>query len=310
MDWLQMGTDNFADIKPGAMKPPAAEKTERSAPGNMESGDRKALIKKLLGNAESTALEHKIFNTLLLLVSFTGLFTTISNITLEVPLPQVVITAVCTLMAIVAYIYSQVTKLYQVMTTPLAIFFYCALIVAFFVNNGTYGGAPYFFFILIVPVIVLTPKLFQKKFIAFVFITIVLMIASEYFFPGMLIGYDNRIQQYFDIGTSLIICMGIVTFMVNSVFTRYLEERRLKDKLLEQAIKDKEEIENAFREIKILRGFLPICSECKNIRDDKGYWKKIELYIREHSEAEFSHGICPECLLKLYPELYSERTIQ
>lgn len=55
-------------------------------------------------------------------------------------------------------------------------------------------------------------------------------------------------------------------------------------------------------EVKVLSGFLPICASCKNIRDDKGYWKQIEDYIRDHSEAEFSHSICPECLKKLYPD--------
>lgn len=64
-----------------------------------------------------------------------------------------------------------------------------------------------------------------------------------------------------------------------------------------------EERELARQEIKILKGLLPICAACKNIRDDKGYWKQMESYIREHSEAEFSHGICPECIKKLYPEL-------
>jgi PAS domain S-box-containing protein len=54
-------------------------------------------------------------------------------------------------------------------------------------------------------------------------------------------------------------------------------------------------------EVKILRGLLPICASCKEIRDDQGYWHSIESYIHEHSEAEFSHGICPKCLKKLYP---------
>jgi PAS domain S-box-containing protein len=59
-------------------------------------------------------------------------------------------------------------------------------------------------------------------------------------------------------------------------------------------------------EIKRLRGMLPICSSCKNIRDDKGYWNQIEVYIKEHSDAEFSHGICPECIKKLYPDLIDD----
>ena len=57
-------------------------------------------------------------------------------------------------------------------------------------------------------------------------------------------------------------------------------------------------LESALSEIKILSGLLPICSSCKMIRDEKGYWKQIESYIRDHSEAEFSHGICDECYEK------------
>ena len=60
------------------------------------------------------------------------------------------------------------------------------------------------------------------------------------------------------------------------------------------------ELENAINEIKTLRGIIPICSSCKKIRDDKGYWSQIECYLQKHSKAEFSHGICPECSDKLY----------
>jgi two-component system, sensor histidine kinase len=62
------------------------------------------------------------------------------------------------------------------------------------------------------------------------------------------------------------------------------------------------ELQKALNEVKTLGGLLPICSSCKKIRDDKGYWNQIETYIREHSDAEFSHGICPDCIIKLYPE--------
>ena len=62
------------------------------------------------------------------------------------------------------------------------------------------------------------------------------------------------------------------------------------------------ERERALREIKTLSGLLPICMSCKKIRDDKGYWNQIEIYIRSHTQAEFTHGLCPECAHKLYPE--------
>lgn len=57
-------------------------------------------------------------------------------------------------------------------------------------------------------------------------------------------------------------------------------------------------IQDSQKEIKMLRGFLPICSSCKMVRDDQGYWNQIESYIHKHSEAQFSHGICPDCLVK------------
>ena len=61
------------------------------------------------------------------------------------------------------------------------------------------------------------------------------------------------------------------------------------------------ELERALSEIKSLRGILPICAGCKRIRDDAGYWQQVEQYVQEHSEAEFSHSICPDCMKKLYP---------
>lgn len=59
----------------------------------------------------------------------------------------------------------------------------------------------------------------------------------------------------------------------------------------------------ALEEVKTLQGIIPICSSCKKIRDDQGIWNQIEAYISTHSEAEFSHGICPECVKKLYPDI-------
>lgn len=62
------------------------------------------------------------------------------------------------------------------------------------------------------------------------------------------------------------------------------------------------ELDEALKEIKELQGILPICSSCKKIRDDKGYWNQIEAYFRQHSEIGFTHSICPDCAARLYPE--------
>jgi PAS domain S-box-containing protein len=66
------------------------------------------------------------------------------------------------------------------------------------------------------------------------------------------------------------------------------------------------ELREALAQVKTLSGLLPICASCKRIRDDEGYWNQIETYIQKHSEAEFSHGICPECAKKLYPGLFKD----
>jgi len=68
-----------------------------------------------------------------------------------------------------------------------------------------------------------------------------------------------------------------------------------------------DELKKNLERVKLLSGLLPICASCKKIRDDKGYWNQIEAYIRDHSEADFSHGICPECAKKLYPDFYREK---
>ena len=63
------------------------------------------------------------------------------------------------------------------------------------------------------------------------------------------------------------------------------------------------ELKEALSKVKILSGLLPICASCKKIRDDMGHWSQMESYIRERSEADFSHGICPECAKRLYPDV-------
>lgn len=62
-------------------------------------------------------------------------------------------------------------------------------------------------------------------------------------------------------------------------------------------------LQKALDEVNLLKGFLPICASCKNIRNEKGLWEQVEQYIRNHSEAEFTHTLCPDCAKKLYPDI-------
>lgn len=67
------------------------------------------------------------------------------------------------------------------------------------------------------------------------------------------------------------------------------------------------ELTESLSQVKTLSGLLPICAACKKVRDDSGYWNQIEVYIRTHSNAEFTHGLCPECMKKLYPKFHTQQ---
>jgi hypothetical protein len=133
------------------------------------------------------------------------------------------------------------------------------------------------------------------------------------------------LQQIFNAMLINIVLCLLVTLMVIHLFNYTLKIYRKKlDELVEQdrelkiinstqaeeigrqnqeLLEKNTSLEDALAKVKKLSGFLPICAGCKKIRDDKGYWNQIEAYIKQHSEAEFSHGICPECAKRLYPEL-------
>ena len=90
------------------------------------------------------------------------------------------------------------------------------------------------------------------------------------------------------------------------VIFRDITERKQAEEEREKLVHD---LQKALSEVGTLKGILPICASCKKIRDDKGYWRQIEAYIRDHSEAEFSHGICPDCMKKLYGDFLKEEDI-
>jgi len=115
--------------------------------------------------------------------------------------------------------------------------------------------------------------------------------------------------------TSLLLAVSFLFLLLSAYVVRHgmrtAEKRRLAEEEvrrheehLEGLVRKRtEELEHALTEVKRLSGFLPICASCKKIRDDEGYWQQVEVYIRDRSEARFSHGICPDCVEKLYPEL-------
>jgi len=117
------------------------------------------------------------------------------------------------------------------------------------------------------------------------------MEVEYYHCNGTTIWMENKIKAIRDEEGQVVGIYGV---------SRDITDRKMAQDAL---IREKEKLQDAINKIRQLSGMLPICSRCKKIRDDQGYWNQIESYIRDHSEADFSHSICPECAKKLYPDL-------
>lgn len=149
-------------------------------------------------------------------------------------------------------------------------------------------------------------RIYFAVFLIFTLIVIYLHLVVKNYLPEeyLFILLNNFLNII--IGLVIVFCF---TYFNNLITQRSMEitEQELKknkslNKELEKNIEKKVlELKLTTEEVKELKGLIPICSKCKKIRDDQGYWEHIETYISTHSNAEFSHGICPDCMKKLYP---------
>jgi hypothetical protein len=143
-------------------------------------------------------------------------------------------------------------------------------------------------------------KLYGENFVVFL-ITAILIILSEIFSCIVV----NQFQGYIDaltIGVSFSAPALLVPLPAKIVLSMFVRLKKTEEELLLNNIA----LENSLSQIKTLSGLIPICCSCKKIRDDQGYWNEIEEYINEHADIQLSHGICPECTGKLYPDLFPE----
>lgn len=111
---------------------------------------------------------------------------------------------------------------------------------------------------------------------------------------------EERLRQHKQDLESTVVQRTLSLSNTNKQLQMEINERKKMEDEREKLIV---ELQNALDEVRKLSGLLPICASCKKIRDDKGYWNLLESYISQHSEAQFTHSICPECIEKLYPEI-------
>ncbi|NQT70581.1 MAG: hypothetical protein HQ552_13520 [Desulfobacteraceae bacterium] len=132
--------------------------------------------------------------------------------------------------------------------------------------------------------------------------SIILTIGAELSFTFYIsvYGFSNLVGHYFKLISFYLIYKAII---VTGLVKPYdLLFRKIKKSEKELRL-ERDNLQKALAEIKTLRGILPICSHCKKIRDDRGYWNILEKYIQKYSDAKFSHSICPECVKEHYPAL-------
>jgi hypothetical protein len=158
--------------------------------------------------------------------------------------------------------------------------------------------------ILLLSILVIVRK--REEFDPIVFRLIIASIASTigaelaFTFYVSVYGLSNLIGHYFKIISFFLIYRAVIVNGLKKPYSIMFRNLKQSEETLRR---EKDRLEQALSQIKTLRGLLPICANCKKIRDDKGYWNQLETYIHDHSEAKFSHGICPECMKKLYPGL-------
>lgn len=143
--------------------------------------------------------------------------------------------------------------------------------------------------------------------------TYVPMMKDGVFLGAFEIYYDvtekkRSLDRLLVISFGIVIVLGLAVLILS--IANFVRERKISVER-KRAQDERErliiELQDALAEVRTLSGLLPICASCKKIRDDQGYWNQIEDYISSRSKATFSHGICPECAKKLYPEYYKDK---
>jgi hypothetical protein len=266
----------------------------------MASVRKNKFLELALGDPEKVPLEHRVIHAIWLQVIVCVIILTATNIVLNNPPDQVIGALTAFFIACISYVLSRFVKVYLFSNVFGIIGFLLMIACFWFGSGGIVGSWPYSLFILVVATVIVGPKRYKISLIVLEFSVCIALCLVEYNHPEWVVHYHSSTQQFIDMATYLVMCLLIISTIVHIVVLQYVREKEGRERLLAQVIKDKEDIEKAFSEIKQLQGIIPICAACKRVRNDSGYWEQVEQYIHEHSDARFSHGMCPDCIKKIY----------
>jgi MFS family permease len=239
----------------------------------------------LLGSPETTTVENRVFNLVMFLIVMFGVLITVSDVVLKLPWIQNIISLAAVVVGFLFYISSLRKKNYESLSLPASCFFVAVLAVGWFCDDGTRGSVGYFFILLAVASVMYLRGRTKAILLGSMAAVIIALVMTEVLFPrAIAVSHVNRIHRLWDVSSCIFITFSVIGLMIHLV--------------LKQQKDDREKLARALEEIRELHGILPMCAHCKKIRDDNGYWNKVEIYFKDHAGMEFSHGLCPECLKK------------
>ena len=272
------------------------------------------MIKKIqdliTGPGESFELEHRCYNGVCLAAGLGCLLASVFNPILNMPLLSTVATLIVGAIFLFLYFKSRRNRNYLPLMWLYVPNGIILLTMTWFYNGGLDGST---LLVSMVGLVAITVVLKSHRIVIVlgVFIpTVSLLFLFQYQFPDTIVGYHTVEQRFIDVYITFILSTVVILSIIITILRSHETEKKLLDesnKLLNEKIellhRTNVELEKAVVEIKTLSGMLPICSACKSVRDDQGYWEQIESYFKQHSELEFSHSLCPDCARKLYPDL-------
>ncbi len=145
------------------------------------------------------------------------------------------------------------------------------------------------------------PNLLLELFVILALGIVVYMLAARYDFLEQIIKFSRQYENW-ELDEFIIVAVFFVVALALFSVRRWRELRIVENELTQR----NENLQKALSEINQLKGIIPICSACKKIRDDDGFWHQVEVYVRDRTEVDFTHGICPDCRKKLYSKFVKE----
>lgn len=248
--------------------------------------------------AEVELRMYRLLTFVSALISFTVVIP--SNLLQQIPVQVSIATAIFGLITLVFHILSRKERMY-----PTLLFFSILLLLNYcwYPNAGSNGSVPYYFFTGIVFLVFFFRGWKRVLLLIAVIVNVIVLMELELLQLVPLIPFRSPEGRMADLMvgflTSGLSCGVVLWVLVSTHDGEHERSRQLNldlAEVLEVNLEKTAELEKSIAEIRTLRGLLPICACCKSVRDDRGLWTRVEEYISHHTDVEFSHGLCPDCL--------------